>query len=147
MKPTTRFTTKHARGGSTGRTAGAALLAAALLAATACGIGRGPEDGQPRPNYRDNPVTLEVENRAWATMHVYVVSGGQWESLGQVTSQTTDSYELSSTIMGTSDEIRLAADPVGSTRAYLSDPVLVRPGDRVSWTLQNNLSMSSVMVR
>lgn len=138
---------RYASGGSTGRTAGVAVLVAALLGVTACGIGRGSDDGQPRPNYRDNPVTLEVENRSWATMHVYVVSGGQWESLGQVTSQTTESYELSSSMVATSDEIRLAADPVGSTRAYLSDPVLVRPGDRVSWTLQNNLSMSSVMVQ
>lgn len=147
MKLATRLTTRHTPGGWTSRTAGPVLLAAALLAATACGIGRGSDDGQPRPNYRDNPVTLEVENRSWATMHVYVVSGGQWESLGQVTSQTTESYELSSSMLGTSDEVRLAADPVGSTRAYLSDPVLVRPGDRVSWTLQNNLSMSSVMVQ
>lgn len=43
-----------------------------------------------------------------ATMHVYVVVGGQ---------------------------------------AYLSDPVLVRPGDVVEWRLQDDLTLSTVMVR
>lgn len=132
----------------TSRALGAAALAAVLLATAACGaFSRGEEDGPPRPNYDDNPVTVEVENRAWSTMHVYVISGGQWESLGQVSSQTTETYEIGASMMATTDEIRLAADPVGSTRAYFSDPILVRPGDRVSWTLQNNLAMSSVMVQ
>lgn len=134
--------------GRTSRILGAATLAALLVAATACGaLSRGPDDRPPRATYDDSPVMIEVENRAWSTMHVYVIAGGQWESLGQVTSQTTEVYELPASMMGVRDEIRLAADPIGSTRAFFSDPVLVRPGDRVAWTLQNNLAMSSVMVR
>lgn len=132
----------------TSRVLGAAALAALLVAAAGCGaFSRGPDDGPSRTTYDDNPVTLEVDNRAWTTMHVYVIAGGQWESLGQVTSQSTEVYELSASMMGVRDEIRLAADPIGSTRAFFSDPVLVRPGDRVAWTLQNNLALSSVMVR
>lgn len=126
----------------------AVLLLVLVGATAACGaLSRGPEDGPPRSTFDSDPVTVSVENLSWSTMHVYVAAGGQWESLGQVGSQVTETYEVPSGILGSVKEIRLAADPVGRVEAYFSDPILVEPGDRVEWTLQNNLALSSVMVR
>lgn len=124
------------------------LLLAGLFLATACAAtSRGPENGPPRASYESDPVTVQIENHAWSTMHVYVLAGGQWKSLGQVTSQGSGVYEVPPGMLGSREEIRLAADPVGRVEAFLSDPILVRPGDAVEWTLQNNLALSSVMVR
>lgn len=128
----------------------AIVLLAAALAATACGaFGRQPGGAAPVMDEEERPETLavSVRNDAWSTIHVYVVAGGQWESLGVVASQTTEDYVVTRSMLGSRREIRLVADPVGSTQGYFSDPILVEPGDRVEWTLRENLSLSSVFVR
>ena len=123
------------------------FLLAAVLAATACatpGGGAAPvTDGQERPDH----VAIRVMNNAWSAIHVYVVAGGQWQSLGVLSSQSTEDYTVAWSRLGGRNEIRLVADPVGSTEGYFSDPILVQPGDLVEWTLQNNLALSSVSVR
>ena len=139
--------TKPARSDSSALARGALLAAAVTLVASCSAFQRGPENGPPAVTYDSDPVTVRVENYAWATMHVYAVVGTQWESLGQVSSQGTDTYEIPSSLLGTSQQVRLAADPVGRVEAYFSDPIFLEPGDEVEWTLQNNLALSSVMVR
>ena len=128
----------------------AAGLIAVVLAASACGaFGRQPGAPDPVSDGGEQPrdFAVQVTNNSWSAIHVYVVAGGQWESLGLVASQNTADYEVSRSRLGGRGEIRLVADPVGSTQGYFSDPILVEPGDRVEWTLQNNLSLSSVFVR
>lgn len=138
----------------TGHRSTATWLAAALvplvLAASACGgFGRQPgaADPVPREDQREQDITVHVKNNAWNSIHVYAVAGGQWESLGVVSSQNSSDYVLSRSVLGGRGEIRLVADPIGSNQGYFSDPILIEPGDRVEWTLQNNLSLSSVFVR
>ncbi len=43
--------------------------------------------------------------------------------------------------------IRLVADPIGSHRPYTSSPLLVAHGQSVRWQLENNLALSSFVVR
>lgn len=128
----------------------AAALVPLVLAASACG-GFGRQPGTPNPvadeDQRDPDITVRVQNNAWSSIHVYAVTGGQWESLGVVSSQNSSDYTLSRAMLGGRGEIRLVADPIGSNQGYFSDPILIEPGDRVEWTLQNNLSLSSVFVR
>lgn len=128
----------------------AAGLLAVVLAASACGtFGRQPGAPDPVSDGGEEPreLTVHVKNNSWSAIHVYVVASGQWESLGVVASQNTADYAVSRSRLGGRGEIRLVADPIGSTQGYFSDPILVEPGDRVEWTLQNNLSLSSVFVR
>lgn len=128
----------------------AAILVAAVLAASACGaFSRQPGSAGPvdMDDQRDEEISVSVRNNAWSAIHVYAVMGGQWESLGVVSSQSSSDFELSRSMMGGRGEIRLVADPIGSNEGYFSDPILIEPGDRVEWTLQNNLSLSSVFVR
>lgn len=128
----------------------AAILAAVVLATSACGaFSRQPGGADPVMEEDEGPqeITVRVRNNAWSAIHVYVAMGAQWESLGVVSSQNSADYEIPRGMMGGRGEIRLVADPIGSTEGYFSDPILVEPGDRVEWTLQNNLSLSSVFVR
>lgn len=129
----------------------AVCLLAAVLALSGCGAFSGQGGANPVPtgdrNAEGEDISVRIENNAWDAIHVYVVAGSRWNSLGVVSSQGRSDYTVPSSSLGGRGEIRLVADPIGSTEGYFSDPILVEPGDRVEWTLQNNLSLSSVMVR
>jgi hypothetical protein len=49
--------------------------------------------------------------------------------------------------MSTSDAVRLMADPIGSTRVFTSPPLLIAPGQRAEWRLENSLALSSFWIR
>lgn len=128
----------------------AAGLLPVVLAASACGAFSrqpGTPSPEPRENQRGEEITVHVQNNAWETIHVYALAGGQWESLGVVSSQNSSDYTIPRGMLGGRSEIRLVADPIGSNQGFFSEPILVEPGDRVEWTLQNNLALSSVFVR
>lgn len=130
-------------GAGTGRLAALLLLTLAAVACAAAGAGSAPAD---RPA-EARATVLEVENLNWQDMHIYVLAGGQRWSIGQVTSLSQRAFELPDGVFGAGRDIVFLADPVGSVVAYHSDPVLLEPGDRVEWTLQNRLSQSSLFVR
>ena len=128
------------------RTAASVALLALAAVAVGCWSSRAGDDaGSSR--FADDPVTVRVENQNWNTVHVYVVAGGQFQSLGQISSQSSASYEVSATLLGGRKEIRLMADPVGSRESFLTDPILIEPGDLVEWTLTQPLVHSGIMVR
>jgi len=121
-------------------------LLAVLLAAMASGCATfRSHSGQEAE--ADTGVTLFVKNYNWSTMHIYVMGSGQTTSLGQLASMNTATFAVPRSALASGNSIRLIADPIGSTSAYISEPVLVAPGDRVEWTIQNHLSQSSIMIR
>lgn len=128
----------------------AAVVFSLVLPLAGCMSGTGGSDGETSPrrdSYGDNPVRVRVENQNWRAIHVYAVAGGQIESLGQLSSQQTETYEVPATILGSRQEIRLFADPIGSHEGTLSDPVLIHPGDLVEWTLTQPLIHSHIFVK
>ena len=118
-----------------------------VLLFAACGLfGRQPGDVS-RGEAQEAPIRVKATNLAWKNIHVYAIAGASWQSLGVLSSQGEETWELGVTLTAGRREIRLAADPVGSRRAFISDPILVEPGDLVEWTIQDNLALSSVSVR
>lgn len=120
-----------------------AILAAATLL-TACSSAR-----YATPSERgdaDRTVEVEVTNNNWLDMTVHAVSGGTRVRLGTVTTGTRQRFDLPRILNVRSTELRLSADPVGSTRTYHSRPILVEPGSRVQWSLENHLALSSFSV-
>lgn len=125
--------------------AGSVITASTALAPLGCAIGgAGSPDRQ--PPIEPAPVVVEVSNRNWQDMHIYVLASGQRWSLGLVTSHSTRSYELPRGAFGSGRDMVLMADPIGSNVVYRSDPILLEPGDRVRWNLQNPLAHSSLFV-
>lgn len=93
----------------------------------------------------DAQVAIEVENHNWADVVVYLVRGGQRSRLGLVSSLnkgvfTVPFRQLSE---GTS---RLQAHPIGGGRDVTSDHLLLQAGQAVQWTLESDLSRSSLGV-
>ncbi len=93
-------------------------------------------------------ITVNVVNRNWLDVRVYAVSGsGAYARLGTVTSFTTGKFQLPAWLSAANSDLELVALPIGSTQQYSSGPVLVSPGEKIEWQLENHLALSSITVR
>jgi hypothetical protein len=93
-------------------------------------------------------ISVKVQNGNWLDVRVYAVTeSGAYDRLGTVTSFTSRTFELPRWITAPTSQIQLVAVPIGSTRSYAAQPVLVSVGDVIEWKLTNNLALSSIWVR
>lgn len=124
---------------------GALVAASALLFSLAC-ASTGSSAWEEDPSVPPEPAVLEVRNYNWSDLHVYVLAAGQRFSLGLVTSQQTRVFEIPDGAFATDRNLVFFVDPVGSRRGFATEPIPVRPGDRVAWTVHNNLAQSIISV-
>lgn len=107
------------------------VLLMLLLAASSCGLGRrGPAADQPQ-------TTVEVENRNFLDMRVYVLRGSQWVRLGTVTGLSTQVLPIPSGMIFGATPLRFRADPVGGRGTPISHEITVSPGDQVRMVIPN----------
>ena len=101
-----------------------------VVAIAACaGRSRTAEPGS------ESPTILEVENRGFADMVIYAVTGSQRFRLGLATGNSSKSFPLPSSLVRGSGPIRFLADPIGGTRTPVSEEMVVQPGDVVTLTI------------
>lgn len=125
------------------RVGGRLLLAAWLAATSLSGCARKSEGESETPAAAANtPVGLEVENHGWADIVVYLVRGTAEERLGTVGSLNSTVFTFPFHRLGTGNDARLKADPIGSDRAYYSEDIHIQPGQSLKWTLESDLSRS-----
>lgn len=118
------------------------LLPAFVLLLAGCAKGQ-KVTSRPLPL---GPTPLRVENHNWLDMTIYVVHDGQRSRLGAATAAKTTDFAIQPQLLGQVGAIQLIADPVGSSQAIASPRVTVKEGTRLVWTLQTNLSQSSLAV-
>ena len=106
----------------------ALIMGMAALAACA-GRSRTAQPGS------ESPAILEVENRGFADMVIYAVTGSQRIRLGLATGNSTKSFPLPNSLVQGAGPIRFLADPIGGTRTPVSEEMLVQPGDVVTLTI------------
>jgi hypothetical protein len=94
----------------------------------------------------NTPVLLEVENHYQGDVVIYLMQGNQRERLGMVTALSKATYTFPYRRLSMSGNTRLLAYPIAGRSAYASDPLLVQPGQSVSWTLESDLDRSSLAV-
>jgi hypothetical protein len=101
------------------------LIAAVAAVLTAACFG-----GKPRaPN---EAAKVEVENRAFSDMTVYVVDiGGARRRIGSATGLTTTMLTIPQNAVGNGREILFVVDPIGSSRTSYTNRIYVTPGDQV----------------
>jgi hypothetical protein len=90
-------------------------------------------------------VSVEVENRNWSDVTVYLLAGGLPQRLGMVTSLHSTRLAFSSRRLNTGSGVRLRALPVAGS-SYTTETILVLPGQTITWTLENILDHSSLTV-
>lgn len=99
-----------------------------LLAVAPAACHNGPRE----PVDPNAATTLLVQNRAFLDMTIYVISSaGQRVRLGLATGNSTTRFTIPRTMVFGSTPLSFLADPVGSSRAPVSDQITVSPGDEV----------------
>jgi len=117
-----------------------AATVAAVLALGACAPPVQPDGPSAVP-----AATVRVTNNNWADMNVFVVRNGMRTRLGTVTSLKTTTFRVpSSTLPRGVTQVRIIADPIGSSRGYISEELPLYPGQEVAMTVQSVIHMSSV---
>jgi len=87
-------------------------------------------------------VSLEVENHGWSDVVIYLVRGTSSERLGTVGALNSITFTFPIRRLGTANDARLKADPIGSDRVFYSEDIHIQPGQSIKWTLENDLSRS-----
>jgi hypothetical protein len=92
------------------------------------------------------PVRIRVENHNWLDVNVYAVHNGTRYRLGTVTSMTRQMFRLPVAMLAQTGEFRLLVDPIGSSEVFLTEPLLVSPGQQIDWNVENHLALSSYRI-
>jgi hypothetical protein len=96
------------------------------------GCGGRSRDSSPNP---ETPAMVQVENRGFADMVIYAMSGGQRVRLGMVTGNSSRSFTIPRYLLRGAGPLRFLADPIGGNRTPVSEEMTVHPGDIVTLTI------------
>ncbi|HET9984537.1 MAG TPA: hypothetical protein VFQ38_13155 [Longimicrobiales bacterium] len=101
------------------------------------------EDAQLAPA---GDASVTVHNNNWADVDVYAVRNGTRTRLGSVATAASARFLLSGTLLTGAPTLQLLIDPIGSRAGYITQPLLVSPGQRVDLNVENNLSLTSYSI-
>jgi len=76
-------------------------------------------------------TTLTVENHAFLDMTIYVLRGSERVRLGLATGSGTSTFTIPAYLTQMSPSLHFIADPIGGSRAEISEEITVSPGDDV----------------
>jgi hypothetical protein len=109
------------------RRAGFVAVAMCLSLAAGCARNADPDVGaEPVRSTR-----LRVENQAFLDMTIYVVRSSQRIRLGQATGNSVSHFTIPANLIFGSTPLRFQADPIGGSRAPVSEEISVSAGDEV----------------
>lgn len=84
---------------------------------------------------KNQPTVLQVDNQGFQDMDVYAVRLGQRVRLGIATGIHKTNFTIPSTLLSGLTPMRFVADPIGGSRASVSQEITVAPGDTVLMTI------------
>jgi hypothetical protein len=102
----------------------------ALLAAACTGFRHGSTSIDP-----NQPTVVQVDNQGFLDMAVYVLRSSERVRLGTATGNAKSNFRLPAGIVSGLTPLRFVADPIGGTRASVSEEITVAPGDTVGLTI------------
>lgn len=100
----------------------------------------------PRAGPPKGEVAVRVVNQSLSDVVIYLVEGGVRSRLGTAYGGATSVFFLPWGRVEAAGTVRLLGDPVGGPRAILTDPLGVRAGSMIVWTLTRVLSQSYAAV-
>jgi len=130
------------------------LMALALVAAlgtTACASAVGQaEPNAPSPKQapkasqtaRASKVALHVTNNNFNDVDVYALVGGMYQRLTMVPGMDTANVQLPRDA-DLAQGVRLLVDPIGASSAYMTDEIVVTPGDEIHLTVASPLDLTN----
>jgi hypothetical protein len=121
-----------------------AALSLAIAALPACGLFSRRADAD--VSSANAEILLEVDSHHWSDIVVYLMNGSQSQRLGMVAGVSTSRFVVPYRQLATGGKVRLRADPVGGQSSFTSEDVVVQPRQSIRWTLESDLSRSSLAV-
>ena len=120
------------------------LVLLGAVSSSACATHRASEsqifgDGRGAP-------TVTVRNDNWLDVVIYAIRGTARFRIGTVGGSSTQTFRLTSAAMSGDAPIQILADPIGASRGYLTDPVVLGPGQRLELQVGSTISISSFAV-
>ena len=116
-----------------------------LSSVPACGL-FSSRNSESAASARNAEVALEVESHHWSDIVVYLMNGTQSQRLGTVAGVSSKQFVFSYRQLAAGGKVRLRAYPVGGQGSFTSEDVLIQPGQSIKWTLESDLSRSSMSV-
>jgi len=107
------------------------VIALLLISTSACNtFSRGSGISQ-----QNGPTVLQVENQGFLDMNVYAARSAQRVRLGTATGNSKTNFTVPASLVSGLTPLRFIADPIGGTRASVSQEITVAPGDTVVLTI------------
>ncbi|HEX2251094.1 MAG TPA: hypothetical protein VHH32_12160 [Gemmatimonadales bacterium] len=116
-----------------------------LASAPACGLLSSRQSDSPGPS-SNAEIPLEVESHHWSDIVIYLMDGSQSQRLGMVAGLSTKNFVFPYRRLTSGGKLRLRAYPVGGQGSFTSEDLLIQPGQWIKWTLESDLSRSSLAV-
>ncbi len=91
-------------------------------------------------------IRITVSNQNWRDVRISVVhgaTGGIRQNLGQVTSMSTEEFNVPSDLVVTGSRIQAIAQVVGSSEQTATEQITVQPGLAIDWIIANMISQSN----
>jgi len=116
-----------------------------LLCSMGCARHRA-DSGEAPPEVASGQVVLVVENHHWNDVVVYLLHDGVADRLGLATAVRTSTFTILARRLGAGGVIQLRGHPVGAPDSHTTETFTVQSGQQIQWTLESDLSRSSVAV-
>ena len=95
----------------------------------------------------EDAPTVQVLNRHWQDVNVYLVVGGTRYRLGTVGTSHTARFPISRFAGWDTHSMQIYVDPIGSSDTFTSEPFNLGDGQWADCVIEGNLALSSYMVR
>lgn len=100
----------------------------------------------PPPDDAEDVVFVRITNNNPLDINVYAVNLGMRHRLGTVSSASSGTFQFALHDVGSSGDLQLLADPIGSRRTTLTQTIHVSPGQTILWVLAADLRQSSLTI-
>ncbi len=122
------------------------VLAASLAVAAGGCASRSADQPDEDITVIELPSRVSVTNNNQLDIRVFVFNNTQAIPLGTVSSFTSEVFSLPKAILARG-QVRIMADPIGAVTAYVTDLISFGPGQVIEVIVQNNLQMSTYLLR
>ena len=116
-----------------------AAIAGLMMGAGGCVTHQASTAAQPER------VAITVKNTNWMDMDVFAVRGGTRARVGSVTGLTTATFRVPANF-APDGVLQFMVDPVGGEATFVTDKIVVSPGQHVELTIASVLRMSTFAV-
>lgn len=117
------------------------VMVAAAVVSTACWHHRPSPDSAP-----DFAATLHVDNNNYQDVDIQVIHRGLRSHLGSVNAAAATDIVFPKNLLSDLGEVQLIAHAIGTPYTITTAVIVLKPGTEVRWTLETDLSRSSVTV-